>query len=410
MSNEERRIRETRCAQLSGAESTAARKAAIASSAKPVVRNEQLDWLRGLLALSIMIYHLTTWEFSQPSASTLLGRLGVYGVSMFFVLSGLSIAIAYNRHLVDTASSVRFLVRRIFRIWPLFWLTVLTVTAMDYGAGTPVRWKLLVANLTTAFGFISPTSYMTTGAWSIGNEMVYYALTPILLLTFRRSRTAGNLLVFATIAVGIFFSTALLSPVDSLSRQWATYVNPFNNLFLFCSGVALFFLPNPGRKLISPFVLLLACAAVLLYWPADGDAINVVTGTNRLVFSLASVGLVLAFYHMRITVPFYVTWPLVQLGLATYGIYLLHSVIWRALRLVVDHMRWSLHGWPVLIGVGIATVLVANVLFHTIESYFIQLGKMLTTATRGAALNRPLISPDSSSRDPGLSGQLSSDR
>ncbi|HOY69302.1 MAG TPA: hypothetical protein PLZ85_00405 [Methylotenera sp.] len=57
-------------------------------------RLDSLDWLRGLLAFSIMIYHLTSWEISPLESSHLLGRLGIYGVSMFFLLSGLSMAVA----------------------------------------------------------------------------------------------------------------------------------------------------------------------------------------------------------------------------------------------------------------------------------------------------------------------------
>jgi peptidoglycan/LPS O-acetylase OafA/YrhL len=68
------------------------------------------------MALSIMLYHFS----GQHDAATPLGRLGVYGVSIFFILSGLSMAIAYDRYVMDFRSSVTFFIRRMFRIWPLF--------------------------------------------------------------------------------------------------------------------------------------------------------------------------------------------------------------------------------------------------------------------------------------------------
>jgi hypothetical protein len=43
-------------------------------------RIDSLDWQRGLLAFAIMAYHLTSWELHALDASTLLGRLGIYGV------------------------------------------------------------------------------------------------------------------------------------------------------------------------------------------------------------------------------------------------------------------------------------------------------------------------------------------
>ena len=50
-------------------------------------RIESLDYLRGIMALSVMIYRLTSWNLYHPDASTLLGRLGIYAVSIFFILS-----------------------------------------------------------------------------------------------------------------------------------------------------------------------------------------------------------------------------------------------------------------------------------------------------------------------------------
>lgn len=78
-------------------------------------RLEPLDWLRGLMALSIMLYHFGPWH----DAAHPIGRLGIYGVSIFFILSGLSMAIAYDRYICDVPSSVSFFIRRLFRIWPL---------------------------------------------------------------------------------------------------------------------------------------------------------------------------------------------------------------------------------------------------------------------------------------------------
>ena len=51
-----------------------------------------LDILRGLVSLAILLYHYSTWDkgndFIDFDAANLLGRIGIYGVSIFFVLSG----------------------------------------------------------------------------------------------------------------------------------------------------------------------------------------------------------------------------------------------------------------------------------------------------------------------------------
>ena len=54
-----------------------------------------LDYLRGIVAFGIMIYHYFLWTFGKFSADTFIGRLGIYGVSIFYVLSGLTLYYVY---------------------------------------------------------------------------------------------------------------------------------------------------------------------------------------------------------------------------------------------------------------------------------------------------------------------------
>jgi peptidoglycan/LPS O-acetylase OafA/YrhL len=49
-------------------------------------RIEGLDWLRGLMAIGIMSYHYFSWKFGAIELENPLGRLGIYGVSIFYVL------------------------------------------------------------------------------------------------------------------------------------------------------------------------------------------------------------------------------------------------------------------------------------------------------------------------------------
>jgi len=102
---------------------------------KIMKRYETLDWLRGLMALSIMIYHLVAWKITGSDASSILGIFGIYGVSIFFVLSGLSMAIVYHNYIKDPTTSLTFFLRRIFRIWPLLWVCVATVSAIGLIGG-----------------------------------------------------------------------------------------------------------------------------------------------------------------------------------------------------------------------------------------------------------------------------------
>jgi peptidoglycan/LPS O-acetylase OafA/YrhL len=343
-------------------------------------RVDSLDWLRGLLAVSIMVYHLTSWEISVMDAGSLIGRLGIYGVSMFFILSGLSIAMVYHRCIADISTSVKFLVRRIFRIWPLLWLAIIVTTGTRLLLGQDPQWKLVLLNLTTIFGFVRPWAYINTGAWSIGNEMVYYALTPIIIFIYNRSIFLGNIVTVFAIGIGLFFSHVILSIETSLVAQWHTYINPFNNLFLYCSGIAIYYNAN---KLIATrlqcLAALIIATIIFMGYPVEGDTIHIVTGWSRIFFCIASVMAVLAFYKYPATIPDLIAIPLTQLGVATYGVYLLHPVIWQTFGPLYKQL-----GFPstplVSISVTMTLTLVAAwLIYHYYEIPMINLGKRLTS-------------------------------
>lgn len=348
-------------------------------------RIDSLDWQRGLLAFAIMAYHLIGWELYALDASTLLGRLGIYGVSMFFVLSGLSMAIVYNGYIDGVGSSVRFFVRRIFRIWPLLWVAVSFAVVSAAANGHRPDWSVALLNLTTAFGFVDPAAYMNVGAWSIGNEMVYYALTPLIICAYNKRLAYGNIVTAGTCVIGIWFASYLMNPGQSLADQWTVYVNPFNNLFLYCAGIALFYNGLLLRKFQNLACFLIA-VSLFIFYPATGDQINIVTGSARLAFSIASILLVLAFYKNTVRLPNVLSMPLTQLGVVTYGVYLLHPIVYAGIRFSLKRMQLELPGYGMIaLTIGL-TILSSLVAFKILEEPFVRLGKKLTPRDSGKSL------------------------
>jgi exopolysaccharide production protein ExoZ len=343
-------------------------------------RIESLDWQRGLLACSIMVYHLTSWELHPVDSSSLLGRLGIYGVSMFFVLSGLSMAVVYSNSIRDVRSSISFFIRRIFRIWPLLWAAVTYITLKKLYFHQDPSWRAVLLNLTTTFGFIRPQAYLNTGAWSIGNEMVYYALTPLIVIMFNRKVLLGNILTGITLCIALYFAFVTLKPEVSLANQWITYINPFNNLFLYSAGIAIYYntkLLSPNKQTIgTAFALLMA---VLAFYPVSGDQINIVTGFNRIVFLASSILLVIVFFKNTVALPSIISSSLTKLGEVTYGVYLLHPIVYDIISLVFKKLKIN-HNPYVYMGLTIVlTIILALVSYQILEKPLIRLGKKLTS-------------------------------
>lgn len=293
-------------------------------------RLESLDWLRLLMALSITLYHFGSWH----DAAHPIGRLGIYGVSIFFILSGLSMAIAYDKYIFDIRTSINFFVRRLFRIWPLLWFAVALVAIPTYltgkgpYGGEPYGVLQIFLNITTLAGFDEANGYINVGAWSIGNEMVYYLFTPIFIAIYHWKKSVGNFVTLLSALIGVYFAFFMLSPKTILADQFSIYANPFNNLFLYCSGLAIYY--NFRNLKVSHqwhWPCLVLASTLFFLYPASGDQINIAAGYNRIAMAIISIVVVLAFYKCAPVLPRHVSGILVRLGVASYGVYLLHPII-----------------------------------------------------------------------------------
>lgn len=335
-------------------------------------RYESLDWLRGLCALAIMVYHLVSWSLFHPEAGNILGNFGIYGVSIFFVLSGLSMGIVYHNYIKDLQSSLVFFIRRLFRLLPLLWIAIGIVSAVVFILHKELDLYKIFLNVTLLFGFVAPAQYINIGAWSIGNECVYYAFTPFLIMLYARSKTLGNLAVFFTIVIGMYFTFYLLDPTKTLASQWTTYINPFNNLYLYAVGLSLYYnFHDANLKKIS-YLLILLSMGVFATFPVTGDQILIVSGYTDLIFSLAAISLTLGFYKLEINLPKFLASPLASLGESTYGVYLLHPIVFMFIN------KLGLNPILSILISSLITILLAKISYEYYERRWIKIGKNVT--------------------------------
>lgn len=293
-------------------------------------RIHSLDWLRGVMSLSIMLYHYGVWM----DVSHVLNRLGIYAVSIFFVLSGLSMGIVYGKSIFYKETIYSFFFRRIVRIWPLLWLAValVVIPTVILGRGPynhePYQLKQIILNITTLAGYFNDGGYINVGAWSLGNEMFYYLFTPLLIYIFQKRKKIGNYLTIFSFLIGVYFSFIILDKDKSLAIQFKVYTNPLNNFFFYLCGLAIYynFKGYKPSMYISKSLPLLAII-LFIFYPVQGDQIVIVTGWNRIYFSFVSIFIVFVFFVSPPKVPKLVALSLTFLGLASFGIYLLHPII-----------------------------------------------------------------------------------
>lgn len=343
-----------------------------------------LDYLRGLAASGIMVYHYLSWTFGDFKSDTFLGRLGIYGVSLFYVLSGLTLFHVYFNKMKPSKSEViSFFRKRFYRIFPLLWLA--TIAAIVISEKSP-DWFDVFLNLSGLFGFLKWDSYFSPGIWSIGNELVFYVFFPFFVLFSKSKRILMVLLTTIITALYIYFAFFVIDANSTLSRQWYYYVHPINQVFLFLGGflIGLFF----GNFKLSNYLSLSMLAAGLglfVFYPVSGDTVHLVSGANRLIFTAACFLISIAFYKFTYNIPVFFHKPLSLLGEASYSIYLLHPIVYKMAEIYLfppgKDKAYSHYIFLVIVSLS-ATLLFGYFIFNYFEKYFMKMGKTVSNAEK----------------------------
>jgi exopolysaccharide production protein ExoZ len=330
-------------------------------------RIQYLDYLRGLAAFGIMVYHFTSWSYGNHEADSFLGKVGIYAVSIFYVLSGLTLFKVYQNNL-DLKDFFR---KRVFRIYPLLFVVTLVAALLQRNFDV----LNVLFNITGLFGLFAWDQNIAVGAWSIGNELVFYLFFPVFMIFAKREKLLLYFVSFILFAVYVYFAFYLINPSASLGDQGFYYMNPMNQVFLFLAGFLIGFLTDrlAVKNGAALSILAISLAAFILY-PINGHTSELVYGWTRIAFTMICIGICFAFFKIDFTLPKWLSLPLSKLGEATYSIYLLHPLVWTAV-LLFSKYGVELSA-PVKIGLAIpATVLVSYISYITFERYFINKGK-----------------------------------
>ena len=330
--------------------------------------------MRGLCALGIMIYHYLTWTLGVYPSETFMGRLGVYGVSMFYVLSGLALYFVYYDKLEITKKGIAtFFKKRILRIFPLLWLV--TIIEIILAKGKVADFNNLLLNLSGLFSFIKPDAYIAKGVWSIGNELVFYSLFPFFVFFSRSFKSLMILLTLIIFGLYLYFAFIKIDDHSTFLEQWKNYINPLNQAFLFLGGFFIgLFLHNCKINNSIATMLLLAGLGLFMFFPVKGDTIHLITGVNRLVFTTCCFLICVSFYKMSFVLPKIIHKPLIFLGEISYSLYLLHGIVYAVFTILKKYF-FPLPGFAQPILSAISSLLISYFVYHFFEKYFIKAGK-----------------------------------
>lgn len=156
------------------------------------VRNKiaMVQALRAAASMMVVLWH--TSIYVGPYGTGLFGPAlmfgGVYGVTLFFILSGFIMVFSTHKMEGGADAAIRFLVRRFSRVWPVYLVATLTAVALS-GAYTPQalrRFLFSMAFLPTDASAVTTIGYPTLAVgWTLNYEMYFYAIFGVAMLSAR---------------------------------------------------------------------------------------------------------------------------------------------------------------------------------------------------------------------------------
>lgn len=294
--------------------------------------NETITGLRGLLAISVVIYHIYSSSIQEqyiqsPPQHSLLSYLnyaGAVSVYLFFVISGYIIIQSVR----TKASFGEFILNRILRIYPVF----LFIHLLVFTIGPIIQYEgmhhisfaqyttYFVSNLLLLPG-IFPLPLAQLVAWSLSYEFAFYLLTGLFYFTYKKhegSRSRRHILL----ALLLLISLSIL------------FYRP--EAIFFLVGVCLYLLEHQIQKRHQPRRLFNSAGILLLI----------------LIYIAMHVSPSL-FIPVLLSFPFFYTivvqegWlarllctkPLTYLGTISYSLYMWHTFIMFPIKLLLSESK-----------------------------------------------------------------------
>jgi len=344
----------------------------------------QLDGLRGISILMVLTAHVYApgWHALQ----------GGYGVTVFFVLSGFLITrlLLREEYAAGRVSLRTFYVRRVFRLFPIYYLVLAVYCVLIFGLGIrpearagfafALPWYLFylqeipqeIRSIPTHS--TGPVALPFYQSWSLGIEEKFYLLWPIVAFRVLRNRNARIALAAGAV---LLFSAARFIP-------HARYLYLYMPISWGCLFSLLEDMASLRNKLYA-WVSSWRAVVVLLSWPvlhvlvADRHLPNAARLIAELVYPLSIAFVILASLRSAWLARVFSFAPLSVLGRYSYCVYLIHLLVRQTVERVLHQIGLGLgNGVLVYVLMLFLSAAGASILYYTIETRFREVGRRIS--------------------------------
>jgi peptidoglycan/LPS O-acetylase OafA/YrhL len=344
----------------------------------------ELDGLRALAAINLVLFHLTHVYSVKYGYSSPLGfqwPFGAYGVELFFILSGF----VNSMSLMRRGRPVDFVVARMIRVVPMFLLVIvanlwiLQLAPMNQSV-SPMQFLANLTLLPRVLGYECLDPVM----WTLQIEMMFY-ITLVILFQIGALRRYfigwGSLLLMSAIVCPLLDSMAAVHE----GSAWFLVATAFRRLMLldfiplFAIGFGLYMIKTKTGNFWHNLIGMLIAAIVFH---------SIDHGKHNPLATALIIGLVAACAYGR--VPLLRIRPLIYISTISYAIYLCHN----NLGCFVIH-RLDQSGYPPIVAFAVGIIFtwaVAVIVTHRIEAPMTHWLRTAWNRYRGAqTASKPVI-------------------
>jgi peptidoglycan/LPS O-acetylase OafA/YrhL len=372
-----------------------------------------LNELRALAALSVILYHIELFKNEDHISSLVdsiyfsyfIKRLGINGVYLFFVLSGFLITylLLVEKERLKTILFKKFYLRRIYRIWPLYYLIVfigfiivpflasnfrifenthyfygLISSSENYSLKSLLLYLFFMPNV--VLGYFNIIIVGSSQAWSVGVEEQFYILWPLLVFAFARKRTLYIflfLLTFFIISNLLFNYFTLLNIIEII----ISYINriitiiPFEFMTVGAIGGYIFLYHRDTITFFTKFkvlyFLLITTILSLMFFPI------ILPYFQSIIISILFLGLILITINDQNNFVLR-NKQLSYIGKISYGIYMYHPfIMFLVFPFINSYFPFTynslLYNFSIYFFILSLTILLSHLSYKYFESIFINI-------------------------------------
>lgn len=331
-----------------------------------------LDWMRGISALLIVLYHFTTqyelmvghdpkWPINFP--------WGSLAVVIFFLLSGFLTVFQIK----DGTSAIIFGVKRLLRLYPAYWVCILITTLVTalFMPSLTKSMKVILINISMLQSFLHVES-VDGVYWTLAYELRFYVYIFIILLINKEKHLRTFLFTWVIIAI-----TAICVPDQGFFHYYKAgmeliFMSSRSAQFA-CGGfIALLY---KDKKNYLSYAGIALCLLLQVMVGGNGELILLICGAIILAIGVLKSNQINESMNEWPKAVKLIHYALTNLATISYPLYLLHQYIGRT---ITYHLQLAGFGGEEFIFIPLAIVLLlAWCVHHFVEDPIAKIGNRL---------------------------------